>query len=159
MITPQQRWASKNKEKVKEIHRKYYLKNKEKIAKYNRENPNRKIYWKKYNDKRNKEEFTKYKRAWTLKYKMLAMKHYCNSDIPFCNCCGEKEIKFLTIDHINGGGSKHRKSINNNRICHWLFKNNYPKGFRVLCMNCNFSRGKYGYCPHEQSKETHQNPY
>jgi hypothetical protein len=26
-----------------------------------------------------------------------------------CACCGEDRVKFLTIDHTNGGGNKHRK--------------------------------------------------
>lgn len=34
----------------------------------------------------------------------------------------------------------------------WLKKNNYPPGFRVLCMNCNFSLGMRGYCPHQKEK-------
>src|SRR3990167_9777047 len=25
-----------------------------------------------------------------------------------CRCCGETEEKFLTLDHINGGGKQHR---------------------------------------------------
>ena len=28
-----------------------------------------------------------------------------------CNCCGEKNIKFLTIDHINNDGAEHKKKI------------------------------------------------
>src|SRR5262245_47553294 len=28
-----------------------------------------------------------------------------------CACCGETHIEFLGIDHINGGGHKHRKEI------------------------------------------------
>jgi hypothetical protein len=31
----------------------------------------------------------------------------------------------------------------------WLRKNGFPKGFRVLCHNCNFAHGHYGYCPHK----------
>jgi len=34
----------------------------------------------------------------------------------------------------------------------WLKQNNFPEGFRVLCINCNFSLGIYGYCPHEKQK-------
>lgn len=31
----------------------------------------------------------------------------------------------------------------------WLRNHGYPLGFRVLCMNCNFALGKFGYCPHD----------
>ncbi len=64
-----------------------------------------------------------------------------------CQCCGEFRFEFLTIDHPHGGGNRHRKEIGTH-FYRWLKKNNYPSGFRILCMNCNFSFGKYGYCPH-----------
>jgi len=70
-----------------------------------------------------------------------------------CAGCEETRLEFLTIDHIDGGGHKHRdkkgRRIGGTAIYHWLKKRGYPKGFRVLCMNCNCSRGFYGYCPHE----------
>lgn len=69
---------------------------------------------------------------------------------PKCQCpnCSETHLEFLTIDHINGGGAKHRASLKGNNIYRWLRINKFPNGFRVLCINCNFSLGKYGYCPH-----------
>ena len=72
----------------------------------------------------------------------------------FCICCGEKRIEFLCIDHINGGGNQHRKEIGSSGtpMYKWLVKNKYPKGFRVLCHNCNMSIGAYGYCPHQEEK-------
>ena len=66
-----------------------------------------------------------------------------------CACCGETEIEFLVIDHINGGGTQHRKEIGKgDKIYRWLRKNNFPEGLRVLCANCNQSYGHYGFCPH-----------
>ena len=29
-------------------------------------------------------------------------------------------------------------------------KNNFPKGFQILCHNCNIAKGHYGKCPHEK---------
>lgn len=69
-----------------------------------------------------------------------------------CNCCGENEIKFLSIDHIDGGGNIHRKNNKINKIAEWLRKNNYPNGYQVLCYNCNLSKGFYGICPHKLKK-------
>lgn len=71
-----------------------------------------------------------------------------------CSCCGDKQAEFLAIDHINGGGNKHRKSlkVTGYGFYRWLKKNNFPKEFRILCHNCNFSLGHYGYCPHEKEK-------
>jgi hypothetical protein len=54
-----------------------------------------------------------------------------------CVRCHESIIQFLTIDHINGGGGKHKKILNGS-IDPWLIKNNYPDNFQILCYNCNF---------------------
>lgn len=72
---------------------------------------------------------------------------YYSQNPPFCNCCKEDRLEFLSIDHINGGGKAHIQEIGYNLV-RWLRKNNYPEGYRVLCMNCNFSIGHHGYCPH-----------
>lgn len=66
-----------------------------------------------------------------------------------CECCGESNLEFLCIDHVNGGGNKHRDEIGKGNLYQWLKKMGYPEGFRVLCHNCNFSMGAYGYCPHQ----------
>ena len=71
-----------------------------------------------------------------------------------CACCGETEPAFLTIDHINGGGNKHRKSIaegtGTSKMWIWLRNNGYPPGFQILCANCNFGRWRNGgVCPHK----------
>lgn len=70
-----------------------------------------------------------------------------------CPGCQETRLEFLAIDHIDGGGNKHREQIgasNATHFCRWLKKNNFPPGFRVLCHNCNCARGYYDYCPHER---------
>ena len=68
-----------------------------------------------------------------------------------CNCCGEKTPAFLTIDHINGGGAEHRRSLRGLPIGNFLKKNNYPSGYRVLCWNCNAADGIRGGCPHKKA--------
>lgn len=74
---------------------------------------------------------------------------------PTCACCGDMHEEFLTIDHEQGMGSQHRKEIGRggHTFYLWLQRNKYPRGFRVLCMNCNFSIGIRGYCPHQKEKE------
>lgn len=67
-----------------------------------------------------------------------------------CACCGESEPLFLAIDHINGGGNKHRKEIGRGNMKRWLIQNNFPDGFQTLCHNCNQGRElNGGVCPHE----------
>jgi hypothetical protein len=72
-----------------------------------------------------------------------------------CACCGESDVRFLTIDHINGGGNQHRREINKSGkggrdFRHWLKRNGFPPGFQVLCWNCNVARHfNGGVCPHQ----------
>lgn len=69
-----------------------------------------------------------------------------------CVCCGESEPKFLSIDHVNGGGCRHREEIGDGgqKIARFLKKNGYPKdGFQLLCFNCNCAKGFFGVCPHQ----------
>lgn len=84
---------------------------------------------------------------WRLRCEVLG--HYAPSGHIRCACCGEKHLEFLAIDHIEGGGGKHRKQIKCD-IYTWLKRNGFPSGFRVLCHNCNQSLGHYGYCPHKR---------
>ncbi len=71
-----------------------------------------------------------------------------------CACCGESHSEFLSIDHINGGGAKHRKSLGilggGTNFYKWLKKEGFPQGeYQLLCHNCNQALGAYGYCPHK----------
>jgi len=70
-----------------------------------------------------------------------------------CACCGEYHEEFLAIDHIEGGGNIHRKTVGGggNVFYSWLLRNNFPNGYRILCHNCNESLGHYGYCPHQRN--------
>lgn len=87
------------------------------------------------------------------KCKRDVLEHYSNGTLK-CRCCGENIYAFLTIDHINGDGQKHRKEIRA-RIHSWLRRNHYPKGYQVLCFNCNCGRSvNHGICPHKE--RTHQ---
>jgi len=85
-------------------------------------------------------------REWGQHLKAEAIEHYGRT----CACCGESIYQFLCIDHINGGGNKHRKQLGCSRnFFSWLRRNGYPEGFRTLCHNCNQSLGYNGYCPHQ----------
>jgi hypothetical protein len=69
------------------------------------------------------------------RYKQAAIDGYGG---PICVGCGCKDYEILEIDHIGGGGCKHRREIGmGNNIYRWLAVNNFPPGFRVLCPTCN----------------------
>ena len=69
-----------------------------------------------------------------------------------CVCCGETELAFLQIAHINNDGAKERKQAKEQGLAANIYsrlrKQGYPAGFQVLCANCNMARAFYGYCPH-----------
>lgn len=71
-----------------------------------------------------------------------------------CVCCDETQPAFLSLDHLNNDGCRHRKSIGRGaNIYTWLRDNGYPQGFQVLCHNCN--HGKHingGVCPHVEAQ-------
>lgn len=77
-----------------------------------------------------------------------------------CECCGETEPDFLTVDHKNNDGEEHRKKIaptkkrggNSSEVFRVLRKEGWPNYVRILCFNCNFGRrARPGFeCPHKR---------
>jgi hypothetical protein len=82
-------------------------------------------------------------KRYRLKVRIAALTHYGGK----CACCGEARHEFLHLDHMYGGGRKHRAEIRA-RLDEYLRREGYPRGYRVLCANCNLALGTYGYCPH-----------
>ena len=91
-------------------------------------------------------------------------KRLSKSDIPCCRCCGENyHVDFLALDHISG-----RKEMDSDTklvkleysslkrtvgLHKWIIENNFPKGFQILCHNCNYAKGirrNKNKCPHEK---------
>lgn len=120
----ERRSRPENVERVREVHRQFY--------------------------QRHRDKRLAYENARAKKRRIDVLAHYGNS----CACCKESRTEFLVIDHINGGGVKHRKELGIEGIgfYQWLIKNGLPEGFRVLCFNCNFALGHFGYCPHGNLK-------
>jgi hypothetical protein len=68
-----------------------------------------------------------------------------------CKCCGESNKLFLSIDHVNGGGTKHRKLVGGSQpIYRDIKKQGFPQDeYQLLCFNCNLGRERNdGLCPH-----------
>lgn len=140
-----------HKQRLKKYKKNHYLSNKKYYKKYNKE-----YYKKNHVIKKRKErvyDTKEYRVKKRLEKRTIVINYYSDGTMC-CKCCGEKEIKFLSVDHINGGGNKHRKELKFSKdgsggdIYRWLIKNNYPKGFQILCHNCNMAKGFYGTCPH-----------
>ena len=109
---------------------------------------------KKYYHK-NREYCLELKHKAIMRVKEEVLTHY---GFGKCACirCGFDDIRALSIDHIEGGGSRRDEkgqSIGGTNLYYRLRRENYPPGYITLCMNCQFIkrvqaeefRGRY--CP------------
>lgn len=129
-------WYLRNHERLLKKSKDYNVKHKEK----------KRLYDKNYQKFYSKEYFNR--------CRLEVLIHY-GGNPPKCACCDESNVKFLTIDHINGGGAKQRKQVGGGfNFYRWLIRNNFPEGYQVLCFNCNCGRAKNnGVCPHKDTKK------
>lgn len=112
----------------------YYQRNREKILE------RRKLGYNDSKKQKNKDEY--------FRLKNIVFSHYN----PICSCCGERQIEFLTIDHVNNDGRAERKSIGNAiRFFKKIIKEDFPSNYQILCANCNIAKSK-GICPHKRNQ-------
>lgn len=104
---------------------------------------------------RNAERVNEYQRDRRQALKEEVFKYYGNA----CSCCGESNSIFLSIDHINNDGAKHREIISGDkrsgagcRTYAWIKNNGFPNTFQVLCFNCNWAKS-HGGCPHQKTSK------
>lgn len=126
------KWRDKNREKIKEAKLRWYWKHREERR------LEKKQWWIK-----NKEKLTKQRKIERIELKKTIIQHY--SKQMKCAQCGLADLKNLTVDHINGGGERHRKNYGLNGGGHafyrWLKRKNFPKGYQILCFGCNMEKG------------------
>ncbi len=93
---------------------------------------------------KNRESINARYRRYTEERKQTILKAYGGK----CACCGESNPKFLTIDHVNGGGHQHRQRAGS-RVYAEIIRLGFPADYQILCFNCNCAKGIYGECPHK----------
>ncbi|UOF80565.1 icea protein [Caudoviricetes sp.] len=86
---------------------------------------------------------------YSARRKAEVFKHYG----AVCACCGEQQVLFLSVDHINNDGNSHvtstGKRINGVYLYSQIVSQGYPDTYQILCMNCNWGkRMNKGVCPH-----------
>lgn len=116
--------------------------------------------WREYrrnHRKLHKEQISIHDKNKRLKLKQEFMKEYGG----VCICCGESNICFLSIDHIDGKGKEHRLKLgiskrggSTSNVLRDIRKRGWPKdNYRILCYNCNIARAQNnGICPHEEER-------
>lgn len=66
-----------------------------------------------------------------------------------CACCGSRDERFLTVEHVDQWGNVHR-SISGNRVYRDILDGKVPRGsVRLFCWNCNFASRDRTSCPHK----------
>lgn len=150
-------WKARNAERVKQKNREWQLANPDRVKtaqeRWKERNPGiaaqRMREWRLANLERHRE---------TNRRNDKRLKDQCYEAYGgyVCACCGETEPAFLTIDHMNNDGAKHRREIagvnrgGGKKVYSWLIANNFPPGFQILCMNCNWGKARNnGICPHK----------
>lgn len=105
--------------------------------------------WRKNNPERKRELGRKHQYDAHTRLKVELVEAYGG----VCTCCGESEIHFLTIEHVNGIPSSHRlssgKRLSGLALLRKIKSEGYPDTVTVHCMNCNYAKGHYGFCPHQ----------
>lgn len=67
-----------------------------------------------------------------------------------CQCCGETNVMFLTLDHIYNDGNLERQTLACHQIYAKLRREGFPKeNHQLLCFNCNMAKAIYSKCPHK----------
>jgi len=128
----------RTKEQISQYQKSWYQKNRKRLLEHHQIN---------------KEKIKEVRTLTLFNLKIEVLTYYSDGFLK-CVCCGEKHIEFLSIDHIGGGGRQQKLKLKRWGInfYRWLRQNNFPKGYRVLCHNCNQAIGFYGYCPHQLEK-------
>jgi len=136
-IEATRRYRQRHPEKIRAMHRAYYWKNHQRMLVKMKESHQRLSslrHW--------------YRQDYNHRLKQSVIQAYGGQ----CACCGETELCFLCIDHIGGGGTKHRESTGKgHRFYEWLRRQGYPPGYQVLCYNCNAAKESPGGCPHKKN--------
>lgn len=125
----------------KEAHKIWYYKNHSHNKEVSRLARNKR-YW------NNPDKHRKVARDSRRALRLLVLEQYGDA----CACCGETEETFLTIDHINGDGNRHREEVGNTSTAVYrvIRQEGYPTDkYQILCFNCNRSKYVLGICAHK----------
>lgn len=135
--------------------RKYYQRNRERILTVERERYRQNIDERRESQKvyreKNREEIRAQQQRYRQNHreicanrlkkvhhdlKIQVLSHYSGGK-PVCGYCGFDDVRALSIDHVGGAGLAHRRTLSVT-MYYWLRNSNYPEGYQVLCMNCQF---------------------
>lgn len=105
-----------------------------------------------------KEYLKNYRKEYWQAHRLEARKHGYKSRLAIkiegiqryggkCACCGETEVKFLTMEHKKGRVKGERR-VTGHKAWQQAKQEGWPNIYTVLCFNCNCAKGAFGVCPH-----------
>lgn len=103
----------------------------------------------------NNERYRRSLPSWVSRREAKKKRYRCRDEMfvalgDSCACCGEFRKEMLTLDHINGDGAEERRRTGVHKSAYLAKRNGWDKArYRILCFNCNCSRGQAGECAHE----------
>lgn len=59
-----------------------------------------------------------------------------------CVCCREDYLPYLELDHVYGGGNKHRQEVPHWNLLRLLKNENFPSYIQLLCGNCHNAKSR-----------------
>jgi len=104
------------------------------------------------------------KRNSSAKYRIRAKKLYSRSvkgakiiigrGKRECACCGNKNFKWLQIDHIIPQRKRSTGGDDNTQLARQIVKGaRSPSDYQLLCANCNFAKKDLKACPIDHSSD------
>jgi hypothetical protein len=70
--------------------------------------------------------------------KQKVIDHY-SKGTGCCARCGYKDLRALSVDHkASDGAARREEQGKGSNFYQWIVNNNYPEGFQILCMNCQW---------------------
>ena len=119
-----------NKEKLRRENSRRYQERKEKQREYSKQ------YYRLHAE-RIKANAIRTGKVVRAKQRLAVVWHYSSGTMA-CVQCGFSDIRALVLDHINGGGTEHRRELGCGRnVWLWLARHGFPPGYQILCANCN----------------------
>lgn len=103
---------------------------------------------------RHKESISSHSSQYAAKIRTKVMSLYGDK----CVCCGETYTGFLVLDHVIGGGTRHRSLVDKvygrgSNFYKWILRYYHNTGtlpneqLQILCSNCNMAKGINAKCP------------
>jgi hypothetical protein len=170
------KWDEEHKEQMREYFKRYRDEHKEHRCNYNKQYraehiEQEKQYSKQYRDNHREQIKQRMKRycqkpevkkqrnesvrKYQIKIKKIIVNHYTKGKMK-CELCPEDTWEIFELHHPELNGKKDRENVNGatgTKFYRWVIKNNFPKGYMILCPNCHAKEHNKNYKEKERERD------